>query len=265
MQSRTIWTDCFFVALAGLVFFCAFLGGYHLIVPDEGRYIEVAREMVATHNYITPFLNGTAFLDKPILYYWLESLLIQSFGLNEWSVRLLPVFFGMMGAVLAYLAGYFLYQSRRTGWLAALILMTNFLYFLSSHYADMDLMLAILLSGALWFFIIALNAKVKHQGLCFYIAYIFSALAFLTKGLMGIVFPAMIIGLWIVFSNRWHVILKMRLVSGLLLFGVLVAPWFALVQKQNPEFLYYFFLLFNSSLVTLRQILICISHFITIF
>src|SRR3990167_9614176 len=133
--------DTLFIILVGVLFFGAFIGSYHLITPDEGRYVEVAREMVASNNYITPYLNGTAFLDKPILYYWFESMLIKTFGLSEWSVRLLPAFFGLLGCLLTYWAGTKLYN-RRTGWIAALILMSSLLYFLSSHYADMDLMVA---------------------------------------------------------------------------------------------------------------------------
>lgn len=241
MRIKVILSDCILITLIGVLLFCAFIGSYHLIIPDEGRYVEIAREMVASNNFITPYLNGTAFLDKPILYYWCESALIKTFGLHEWSVRLLPAFFGLLGCLLIYCAGHKLY-TRRTGWLAALVLMTSFLYFLSAHYADMDLMVAVLLSGAFWCFIVAMKTASRWRHICFFAAYIFAALAFLTKGLMGIVFPGMVIFLWIVCVWRWRTLLQMHLISGLILFVAIVTPWFILVQKENPEFLNYFFI-----------------------
>jgi len=128
--------------------------------------------------------------------------------------------------------------NRRTGLLAALMQMTMLLYFLLAHYCDMDLMVAVLLSTVLWLFLVALH---KQQRAYFWLAYFFAGVAFLTKGLMAIVFPAMIIGAWIVILWRWQMLKKIHLLSGLGIFIVVVTPWFLLVQNQNPEFLHYFF------------------------
>ena len=233
--------DSLFLAIMGALFFGAFLGSYHLITPDEGRYVEIAREMVVSGNYITPQLDGTIFLDKPILFYWLESFLIKVFGLHEWSVRILPAFFGLFGCLVNYWAGLYLYN-RRTGLLAALILMTSQLYFLASHYTDMDLMVATLVACTLWLMLIALHMPLglKRDG-CLAGAYCLLAAGFLTKGLLALVFPFLIVGVWIIVLNRWSVIKHLRLISGLFLFVILVAPWMLIVERANPEFFYYFF------------------------
>src|SRR4026207_1217719 len=63
--------DLVFIASLLAIFYFFGLGSYPLFTPDEGRYSEIAREMIATGDYITPHLNGVVFLDKPILYYWL--------------------------------------------------------------------------------------------------------------------------------------------------------------------------------------------------
>lgn len=241
--NKTLVIDSLAVALLCAILFSLFAGSYHLISPDEGRYVEIAREMLAQHQFITPYLNGTAFLDKPILYYWIESFFIHAFGLNEWAARLLPISFATFGCIMNYIAGNILYN-RRTGWLSASILFSSIIYFASAHYADMDLMVAVLISISLWLFLIAMQfpSTQRRYSVLLWLAYIFAALAFLTKGLMGIVFPMMIIGCWILGFNNWKLLLRMRLVSGLLLFALIVMPWFVLVQKQNSEFLNYFFI-----------------------
>src|SRR6266404_3725801 len=84
----------FIIGLLG-IFYALLIGGHALFTPDEGRYSEVAREMVVTHDYITPRLNGVAFLDKPALYYWLQAFAIKSFGLKEWALRFWPALIGI--------------------------------------------------------------------------------------------------------------------------------------------------------------------------
>src|SRR5689334_7767504 len=75
------------------ILFITLLGSHALLIPDEGRYAEIAREMFVGADYITPHFNGIIFLDKPILFYWLEVLSIKLFGLYEWSLRLWPAVF----------------------------------------------------------------------------------------------------------------------------------------------------------------------------
>ena len=63
------------------------LGDRALWSPVEGHFAEIAREMVFSHDYVTPRLAGLTYLEKPPLFYWLESASIKLFGLNEWSLR----------------------------------------------------------------------------------------------------------------------------------------------------------------------------------
>lgn len=233
--------DVLLISIVGLLLFTLFAGSYQLISPDEGRYIEIAREMIASGNYLTPHLDGTVFLDKPIFFYWIEAGLIKVFGLHEWSVRLLPALFAWLGCLFTYFAGRSLY-SRRAGLFAAFIQMSMLLYFMSAHYCNMDLMVAVLISGALYLFLVGMQQERRVVRQSYLLpAYFLAALAFLTKGLMGLVFPMMIIGVWILVQRRWRVIKQMCLISGLLLFLVVILPWLFLVQQANHEFLYYFF------------------------
>ncbi|MBV8802043.1 MAG: glycosyltransferase family 39 protein, partial [Gammaproteobacteria bacterium] len=224
------------------LFYAFWIGSYALFTPDEGRYSEVAREMVASGDYITPRLNGVAFLDKPALYYWLQASAIQLFGLKEWALRFWPAALGIIGCLLTYTAGYVLFN-RRTGILAGIILATSPLYYGAAHYANLDLEVAVLISNALLLFLLGMHfAKTRWRTLLLCAAYVFAGLAFLTKGLIGIVFPAMIIGAWIIILNRWKTFAEIRLFTGLTLFILIVVPWYYLVQLANPEFLHFFFI-----------------------
>lgn len=238
---RSNWiTDLFFLTALIGIFYFLWLGSYPYFTPDEGRYSEVAREMLATGDFITPRVNGVAFLDKPVLYYWLQATAMKMFGVNEWAVRFFPAVFGIFGCLVVYLSGHKLFN-RRTGILSAIILAASPLYFGGSHYANLDLEVAVLVSTSLLAFLAATESQGKLRGTLFTTAYIFASLAFLTKGLIAIAFPVMITGLWILMLQRWKLLANMRLGTGVILFAVITTPWFYLVQKANPEFLHFFF------------------------
>src|SRR3990167_7637187 len=212
---RNNWiTDLFCLALFLLLFYTVFLGSYPLFTPDEGRYAEIALNMIHTSDYITPRVNGAIFLDKPILYFWLQACAIKLLGVNEWAVRLFPALFGILGVIITYSCGRVLFD-RRSGLIAAIILATTPLYFGGTHYANLDLEVAVLISCSL--------------------------LTFLTKGLIGFVFPIMIIGTWVLLTKQWRVLKKIYFIPGLILIMSIVTPWYILVQKANPSFIHYFF------------------------
>ena len=130
------------------LFFTFMLGGRPLSVPDEGRYVEISREMVSTGDYLTPRLNGVKYFEKPALFYWLESCSIKLFGLNEFTLRLWPALFALFGCLAVYLAGRRLY-GRRSGLIAAAVLATSLLYYALSRAIILDMPVSVLLSLAL--------------------------------------------------------------------------------------------------------------------
>ncbi|MCF6765879.1 glycosyltransferase family 39 protein [Thiotrichales bacterium 19S3-7] len=234
--------DVLILGLWYLVYFLFMLGSRHLSIPDEGRYPEIAREMLTSGNWVTPMINGVPFLDKPIFYYWMEAASMKFFGINPWAIRLPQALFGMIGCLSLYGFARVLY-SRSIAIMASVILSVSILYFFAAHYANMDLIVANLLWISFFFFLCALQMPYPSykRRLLMYLFYSIAGLAFLTKGLMGVVFPAMVIFIWIMWCNRWRELLKMYLPTGIFIFLVIVMPWLILVQKENPDFLYYFF------------------------
>lgn len=228
------------LALLFIAFYALWLGSYPLFTPDEGRYSEVAREMLSTGDFITPRVNGIAFLDKPVLYYWLQAAAMKLFGVNEWAIRFFPALTGVLGCLITYLCSRVLF-GRLAAILSAIILATSPLYFGTSHYADLNLEVGVFISASLMLFLTGAKSEGKQRSIFLYAAYLAAALAALTKGLIGLVFPSMIAGIWILLLWRWQLLRKVHLISGFLLFAVLVMPWYLLVEKANPSFLHYFF------------------------
>lgn len=223
-------------------FFLIMLGQRPLTSPDENRYAGAAFFMLQQHNWITPKLNGIPFLDKPILYYWLEMLSMKVFGVNNWAIRLPQMLFGLFGVLFTYYTTAKLF-GRMSARFAAAILATSILYFVYCHYSNMSLEVAVLIASSMFSFILAQRSSENraHQRNWMLAAFVFAAFALLTKGLMALAFPGMVIVVWVVTLRRWQVLRQLHLLGGISLFVIITAPWLYLVQQQNPWFAEYFF------------------------
>ena len=234
--------DVLALALIIGILFALFLGSRPLSVPDEGRYAEIPREMVVTHDWLTPRLNGVKYFEKPPLVYWFTALSIKLFGLSEWSIRLAPALFALLGCLSLYVTGATLF-SRRSGILSAIVLATSVLYYAMSRTLILDMPVTALITFSLCSFLIALRQPVgwKRRALL-YVFYAGCGLTMLTKGLIGIVIPGMIIFVWMLAMNQWSILRSLYLPSGSILFLLIAAPWHILVQRANPEFFNFYFI-----------------------
>ena len=239
---RQILLDILVLCIVIGGFFAFMLGNRALSMPDEGRYVEIPREMVSTGDYITPRLNGVKYFEKPVLFYWLESFSIKLFGLGEFTLRLWPALFALFGCLAVYGAGRRLY-GRRSGLIAAAVLATSVLYYGLSRAIILDMPVSVLMTASLHSFLIGMHeVPGPRRRLYLWSFYAFSALTVLTKGLIGIVLPAMVIGAWIMILGEWRVLKTMYLPTGLALFLLIAAPWHLLVWRANPEFLNFYFI-----------------------
>lgn len=220
----------FLSLLAALLFFPA-LGTRDFWAPVEPRYAEIARVMFAKGEWIVPTVNGDLYTDKPILYFWLVLLGSElAGGVNEWTVRL-PSALAALGLVLTtYALGRDLI-SPRIGFIAAIILATSARVLWEARWAHTDMAFTCFFTLSLYFFIRAMSQKGKPRE--FILAYGLMALATLTKGLIGIVLPALIVFAFVALRREWRAISKWYIPSGILAFLLVVAPWFIWVSMAT--------------------------------
>jgi 4-amino-4-deoxy-L-arabinose transferase-like glycosyltransferase len=242
-KSETGWLrDLLILTVVLAAPFLQFLGGLPLIDPDEGRYAEIPREMLERGDFITPTLNYVSYFEKPPLLYWLNAASFKLFGLSEAAARLPSALCGLLTVLATYIIARRLYD-RKTALIASLILGTSAGFVLQSRIILTDMLLTFCLTAALGSFIVAARREGRRsRPLPWYMFYMFCALAVLAKGLIGIVFPGGIIFFYLLLGGRWKLLREMRLVSGLLLFLAIAAPWFVAVSLANPNFARFFFI-----------------------
>lgn len=220
----------------------AYLGALSLsplIPPDEARYAEIPREMLARGDFITPTLNYLEYFEKPPLHYWLTASALATLGQNEWAARLWPAVLSLLTILAVFCAGRFLYG--RSGLEAALVLAASPLWFAGAHLCHIDPIVASLLTGSLLSFLAFETAPGERSRLWLVAFYGCAALATLTKGLIGIVFPAAIVGLYLLFSRRLERLRDLGLAWGIPLYLAIAAPWFIAISLRDPGFLWFFF------------------------
>lgn len=240
--TQSAWRQGAWILLFFLITYSICLGCRALGVPDEARYSEIPREMWILHDYITPHLDFIKYFEKPPLFYWLQTAALQLFGLSETAARLVTMILSVLGIGVTYLCTRFLFDTK-TALLSALILGSSLLYFAMGHLITTDMTLSFFMTLCLFSFFCALHTKpsLRKRSLV-YMAFAASALAVLTKGLIGLAFPCMIFGLWIVIYNEWRVLKNLYLPSALVIFLVIALPWHIAVQHENPEFFRFYFI-----------------------
>lgn len=219
------------------------LGARTLVPTDEGRYAEMAREMVATGNWITPRLNGIKYFEKPPLQTWMNALTFKLFGLGEWQARLWTGLCGLLGIVLVAHTGRKLF-SERIGFTAAVVLASSFFWMALSHINTLDMGLSGMMTLALCGLLLAQrnDASATERRNWMLACWAGMALAVMSKGLIGLVLPGAVLVLYTFFSRDWGIWKRLHPVAGLAVFLAITVPWFVLVARDNPEFLEFFFI-----------------------
>jgi 4-amino-4-deoxy-L-arabinose transferase-like glycosyltransferase len=213
-----------------------------LMLPDEGRYVGVAWEMLRSGHWLVPTLDGLPYFHKPPLFYWITAGSLSIFGLHEWAARAAP----LLGAIAAVWS-LFAFTSRWVGAavarLSLLVLVTSPLLFAAAQFANLDMIVAGCISATI--LALASAALELDRGgrptRTLLAAYAFAALGLLAKGLIGIVLPGLVIVVWLLALRRPRLLLSLLSAPGLVLFAVIGAPWFIAMQERFPEFLHYFF------------------------
>lgn len=219
------------------------LGARTLVPTDEGRYAEMAREMLLTGDWITPRLNGIKYFEKPPLQNWMNAATFAAFGLGEWQARLWTGLNGLFGIALVYLTGRKLADAT-TGYLAALVLASSLYWAAMGHVNTLDMGLAGTMTLSLCGLLIAQRdaATASERRNWMLACWAGMALAVLSKGLIGIVLPGAVLVAYMLLQRDFGLLKRLHFGLGLLLFFAIVTPWFILVSIHNPEFPQFFFI-----------------------
>ena len=208
--------------------------------PDEGRYSEISREMAATGDWVTPRLNGIKYFEKPPLQYWASAAAFRLFGESPFTARIYTALAGLLALVAVG------FTARRLAGPDAALLAVGVL--LSSPYflgmggvVTLDMGLTAWTTVAVCAFLLAAAGPSAERRRWMLIAWAGMALAVLSKGLIGIVFPAAAVFLHCLVHRDWRLLARLEWARGGALFLAITVPWFVLVSAANPEFPRFFF------------------------
>lgn len=232
-------TRSFFPVIAIAIFISFFrLGSVTLFDVDEAVFAEATKEMVQSGNYITPTYNGENRYDKPILFYWLMALSYKILGINESAARFPSAISGLLLCMAVFLFVRH-FQGERKAFYAAISLALSIYFFVYSHAAVTDMALTLFITLSLFFFYLFLEKDRRF----IYGLYIFSALAFLTKGLIGIIFPFGVAVTYMFTKSGLRGIKGIFNLKAIILFSVISMPWYiAQLAINGQEFIRQFFI-----------------------
>src|SRR6266516_4295826 len=222
------------IALAALLHVVT-VGTGDLYSETEGQYAGAAREMVASNNWLLPTNNGIPRLQKPPLLYWVIIASYKILGVNEAAARL-PVALAVVATVaLIFLIGEKLSDYWR-GFIAGLIYLSFCGTFLLARIVMPEPLVTAFMAGAMFCGICGYERR-RHRQMWFAGVWIFAALACLTKGVLGIVYPAVVFVLLSIFYReariRFRALLRWEYV---LIFLLIVAPWHIWAEWHFPHY-----------------------------
>ena len=223
--NRIDWGIMGLLVLFVLVTYLPGLGSYSLWDPWESQYAQVAHEMVEKDSYIMPWYRGNnQWLSKPVMHLWMMTTSIRLLGESPFSLRLPIVLAAALGVVAVFLGGRLLW-TRRAGILAALMTALAPMYFLIGRQTIVDTPYVTFQTLAMVSLMAGLFGRRRHARMV-YLFWMFSALALMTKGLLAIMLPGVVLGTYILATGHWSVLRRLRFGKGMMIFLVVGWPWF---------------------------------------
>ena len=214
-----------------------------LLEPDEGRYAEIPREMLASGDWVTPRLNDLKYFEKPPLQYWATAAVYSAFGVTEWTSRAFAFSLAFLCLPVVYGFARNAFESTEVATASVLALAVNPGFAVIGRINLLDSAFTFFLSASLFAFLLAMRSTSRspreHRWMLTMWATL--GLAVLTKGIAAPVLCGATLLAYTLLTRQWMLWRRMHWISGLALFAAITAPWFLLVSGRNPEFLRYFF------------------------
>ncbi|MDN5987917.1 MAG: lipid IV(A) 4-amino-4-deoxy-L-arabinosyltransferase, partial [Hafniaceae bacterium] len=230
--------------LSGLLFALLYLLPLNwrpLWQPDETRYAEISREMLARGDWTVPHLLGLRYFEKPVAGYWINNISQWLFGDNNFAVRFGSVFCTALSTLLVYWLAMLIWKNSRTAILAAVIYFSMFLVYAVGTYSVLDPMITLWMSAAMVSFYLTLKATTPKAKIGAYaLLGIACGMGFMTKGFLALALPVI---------SVLPIVIQHKRVKELFLFGpiavvvaaILSAPWAWSIYLREPDFWNYFF------------------------
>ncbi len=226
------------VALLVLVWLVLQFGGLFrpgLLDDVDSVYLEIAREMLHRHDYVTPYIDGIRFFDKPPLMYWMAAGSMRVFGEHDWAGRL-PLALMVLALLLATYTLGRRFFGERGGFYAALALGTAVGPYLYTRFFIPDIMIALWMTLGVHLFLVALGRAARSERTAWASAGFGAVLGLnlLTKGLIGLVFPLGFCFVYLLLTRQGGLLRRAQVWVGALLFILVALPWHVLAALRNP-------------------------------
>ena len=239
-RCRWIW-----IALLWAIIYIPGLFSPPLLDDADSIHAEAARELIVRHDWTTLYIDGVRYLEKAPLMYWAMAASYTIFGTKDWAARL-PLALGVLALLLTTYSLGKRTLGERAGFWAAIVLAVSIGPYIFTRFIIPDLLVGLWLTLSLDFFLRTLDEEPPSIFSCWGLAATV-ALNVLTKGLIGLVFPAAIIGLYLILTGNLKHLLRMRLLSSFAVLLVIAAPWHIAAALENPPagqsrgFLWFYF------------------------
>ena len=212
-----------------------------LTIPDEFRYAEIPREMIASGNWSSSHLNGLHYFEKPVMGYWLTAGSLLLFGENALGVRLPSALAAGICALMVFALMRRFHKRSETALLSAFILLTSLEFYALGVIPLLDGPLNLFLTLAMGMFYFAYQQTDPKKQKGFLILFgLFCGLAFMTKGFLALALPVLVMAPFLIWEKRAKELLRFAWLP-LLAAGLTVLPWAITIHRSNPDFWHYFF------------------------
>ncbi|WP_265918833.1 ArnT family glycosyltransferase [Cupriavidus nantongensis] len=231
------------VVLAFALLWFGTLGLRHLLGPDEGRYAEIAREMLSSGDWITIRYDGLKYFEKPPFHMWMTALSYALFGIGDWQARLCVALAGAAGLGVSMLAAARWFGTR-AGVMAGLVLASAPMWNIAAHFNTLDMTLSGAMACVLASLLLAQHPAATPAARRGWMLACWTAIgvAVLTKGLVGVALPGLVLVLYTAVTRDLALWRRLHGPAGIALMLLVALPWYWLVARRNPEFLHFFFI-----------------------